>query len=354
MSLEKPWHFDINRVHPELSTTLRMSQWQLWYMAESLLGNVGGHTLGLWTVYTSCDGVTAGADGDGIDRWGAGTFDASKMVKAIAGSAHSWMVLKSPDFGGGDFYYLILELSFTTNPTTLADSQYIAVICKTAPTGGSTLNRPTSTQQALCEVANNAAFLNSGNINPQKVHSGLTTDGKQFYMLMSRDNSGTFQFGMSFAYLQNTKTTDDFKMVLLSIVDETYGCWTMSNVGTLASVSATVVSKVSAGAAQQSSYFVMSPGMIMTSSQSGNFTSTSGTAGDTADGTQYDWPAWLCSTNSISLNTFSGTWTIKGRFGDFGVGPDILGDGSSAPATGPVDHMLVGAIWVPTDTIPSL
>lgn len=99
-----------------------------------------------WSMYYSCDGVTAGTANDGVNRiMTANAYDQSKWVRAPAGSAHSWYVLKSGSSICGALpstpFYLIVDYG------TAADTTYNVYLSKTAPTGGTTTARPTATDE---------------------------------------------------------------------------------------------------------------------------------------------------------------------------------------------------------------
>lgn len=339
MALEKTWHFDANRVHPQVGTALLISQWQIWYIAQALLGNVGGHSLGLWTVYYSCDKTTAGTAGDAVDRWGGAVFDASKIIRAANGSAHSWMVLKSPDFGGSDFYYLILDF------VGAANTNFTVTVCKAAPTGGTTLTRPTSTQEATPTAL--GQVLNNATVSAQHIHSGLTSDGKQYYVMMSRDTGGLFQFGLSLNYLSNTRATDDFHMAILSSHDDVNGAFSMTS-NASSGQSGRMVSRKTAATAQ-AGYGAIIPLTIAAGAYI-NFSTQINMFGDLVDSGQPDFPVWIASMTASS----AGAYSFKGRVPDFAIGPESRSDGTYVPLGGPAELMLCGGMWVPTNTIPSL
>lgn len=92
----------------------------------------------------SCDSVTAGAAGDGVDRWAINT----NLVWAASGSAHSWTIVKQTALTGGALYVCIDLNSASVNQASV-------VISRVGFTGGTTTNRPTATDEVVClSVAN--------------------------------------------------------------------------------------------------------------------------------------------------------------------------------------------------------
>jgi hypothetical protein len=144
-----------------------------------LLGQYGGLTLGLWSTYYSCDSVTAGTPNDGVDRWGA-AFDASKIVRGVAGAAHSWYVLKSPLMNGFNFY-LLITFDSTSDPSA---SLFMA---KTSFTGGTATANPTSTDSwALVSNGN----FNNGNTNAHRFNMLLSSTGDFWWFVIRAGQSG--------------------------------------------------------------------------------------------------------------------------------------------------------------------
>lgn len=149
---DRTWSFSFD--NPAIDTTLQGNfNRKLWHMCSMLTGGtVGGFTTGLWTVAGSSNGVAAGMDA--VDRWHlAGAYTAGDFVRAAAGSAHSWMVLKSPLMNGYNFYMLV-SLGVTT--TALYIIHHMA---KAAFTGGSITADPTSTDQWYAGGGNSYDFL---------------------------------------------------------------------------------------------------------------------------------------------------------------------------------------------------
>lgn len=148
---------------------------------------------GLWTMYYSCDGTTAGTANDGVDRW-TSTFDATKIVCNSPGNAHSWAVLKSP-VGLGPVY-MIIDCRDNTSQVAISFS-------KAAPTGGSTTARPTATDEWQASVWNPFSwFPGTG-----RMHGAVTTDGNFFFFFTVTGQTDIATAGV-FQSLADAKAND--------------------------------------------------------------------------------------------------------------------------------------------------
>jgi hypothetical protein len=138
MAYERNWAFSFDNDY-SIATLSEGSRYQMWALKALLLGQLGGFTQGLWTVYGSSDGVTAGMDA--VDRWGS-TYDSTKLVRANStdGLPRSWIVLMSPLMNGYNFY---LNIAYDQG----LDSHAGTWLSKIAPTGSSATATPTATTQ---------------------------------------------------------------------------------------------------------------------------------------------------------------------------------------------------------------
>ena len=86
----KTWRFNTNRTKTTASNLVYHQQLIL-DIKNALIGDGNWDTepTGIWTVDHSCDGVTAGTPGDGVDRW----IDTGDIIAHNPGNNHSWMVL---------------------------------------------------------------------------------------------------------------------------------------------------------------------------------------------------------------------------------------------------------------------
>ena len=145
-SLTKTWRFQVNQATAAGGSALAGCQNLLYAIKASLIGGgawtdsagAGAAAAGNWTVIASSDSVAA----DGTDRWAA----AGNVVFAAVGVAHSWIVLQQT--GVGATFQLLIDC--TTGGGTTA---YIAVSASAGFAGGTTLNRPTATDEVrLCNT----------------------------------------------------------------------------------------------------------------------------------------------------------------------------------------------------------
>lgn len=204
------------------STNALLSQWEIWYFIQSLLGNIGGLSSGKWTVYQSCDHAAYGTANDGVDRW-TSSFDATKIVQASSG-AHSWFVLKSPSGLGksGSVYMIVDYLGSSTN-------QVFISFCTTAPTTGSTTQAPSSPTANDTWNGSSPVTLNNGNHTPQHfVHMHLAPRG-DFHFYESYTGGGQFDTILSLTKLMDPHPGDLYPVVALVVqsgqVNGVAGLW---------------------------------------------------------------------------------------------------------------------------------
>lgn len=130
-TLSKTWQFNVNNQTTAQGSVLADCRKTLRAIKNAMIG----FATNPWTVRYSCDSVTAGTAGDGVDRWSADT----KLVWANAGTAHSWIVLRQT--GIGTTYELLISCENAT-PSNLTILTSISGF-----SGGSTTARPTATDE---------------------------------------------------------------------------------------------------------------------------------------------------------------------------------------------------------------
>lgn len=153
MTFEKTWSFALNTVPTDQSTNLqRIRSWG--YQLKSFLVSTAG-----WTVTASSDSSTSSSS----DLWSG----LSALVFNSEGSAHSWIVIKSP-----------VGIVAGANGSYTGDQSrlWVCIFCgrndsyqeevkfsyhREAPTGGSTTATPTSTNQIIRPYWANASISNS-------------------------------------------------------------------------------------------------------------------------------------------------------------------------------------------------
>ena len=97
IAMERTWHIDDSRFVPMQANATDTARHILWMMVQALKGMFMPAAPVQWTVVESCDGVQVAEE----DLW----TDATKIVRAAEGTAHSWIVL----FNGA--IYLTIDCS---------------------------------------------------------------------------------------------------------------------------------------------------------------------------------------------------------------------------------------------------
>lgn len=130
--------------------------------------NVSTTPSNLWTVRYSCDSVTAGTAGDGVDRWSTIT----NLVWNNAGSAHSWIVLRQTAIDTN------CELLISCEGATASGhllTMYMSPF--SGFTGGTTTARPTATDEL--PMFNNAIWGGTAQTDTNvKLHVLKSSDGQ--------------------------------------------------------------------------------------------------------------------------------------------------------------------------------
>lgn len=184
-ALTRTWQFQVNQVVAGGGSGLATCQALMFAISQSLVGagawtdSAGGATAsaGNWVVDYSCDSVTAGAKGDGVNRWAA----AGNLVWANAGTAHSWIVLRQTGIGA------TFELLISLENGGAGDA--VIAFSVTGFTGGTTLARPTAADEV--PLLNPSGTQSWGATNTAAIASTLhvlkTADGKSTRVLICRN-----------------------------------------------------------------------------------------------------------------------------------------------------------------------
>ena len=146
-TLSKTWQFNVNNQTTAQGSVLADCRKTLRAIKDAMIG----FATNPWTVRYSCDSVTAGTAGDGVDRWSADT----KLVWANAGTAHSWIVLRQT--GIGTTYELLISCENST-PSNLTILTSISGF-----SGGSKTARPTATDELT--VASSGQWLATSDVS---------------------------------------------------------------------------------------------------------------------------------------------------------------------------------------------
>lgn len=334
MSGDLAWQVDPDRT-PSQATLLQQAQYYQWYMTHMPMGAAaaGGLTGGLWSCLGSSDAVTAGLDG--VDRWGA-AFDATKIVRAAAGIAHSWFVIQSPaSFGAGTGpYYMIVDFS------TGVDSLTTLVFSKNAPTGGTTLNRPTATD----EIVSVGRQVSQNPLVASRVHGWLADAGDFMVAHNPAAAAAIFPFAlMVLSTYQPAVSTDAYRAVFLNDFNTT-GSGALERaqivqgaVTTDRAQSRNFDDTVTLGLTGIIPAVTIAPAGSVALMVAGNF----GGAVDAASGLWGTWPVWFYSPTAANK-------TIKGRIPSVLWCPDSVPMAAVGPVSGPgYDYMRLANFWVP-------
>lgn len=327
---ERSWQFDINRAPSDNSTNLLLSKSTLWHWKALIQGEEGGATNALWTTLGTSDGVTSSLDTN--DRW-LSTFDETKIIRAPAGTAHSWYTGKSPA-AMGPFY-------FTLDYSTPNDNEVTIAISKAAPTGGSITARPTAPDEWVYTDQK----INDGTAEAHTFHSMLSSRG-DFIFLLSKNTRARFSYSWVMQRVGDFLAPDTFPVhtyiefapggvMKRQALNAQTGFWKGRDSvgGSIVEAEPTHPATTGTGIVQADANIIVFEDMIEE---------------DATDNAFADFPIWLYTQEF-------GNKSIRGRLVDIvwtSTGP---ADGAVEPTSGsPPRSMVVGDVWVPTDTIPIL
>lgn len=286
-----------------------------------------------WTMYYSCDGVTAGTANDGVNRvMTAGAYDQSKWVRAAAGVAHSWYVLKSGSSICGALpgvpFYLIVDYG------TSADTTVNVYLSKAAPTGGTTTARPTATDEVGC--TNNV--MSDVTVTTHRLMF-VTNSVGAFALTYAKSSAG---FAHTFLAVQELVTPglqvgEQFPMVL-------------------------VLDTLNSGRGGGGSTAISSSGGWNTANGCVSRSPLNNVAPNSSVGNGIMFPAnsaWTTATTNHQVNGktdtipaqvyFVGTGAtgVKGTIPDWYIANSANNVGNCEPASGATEHMNIGLIWMP-------
>lgn len=166
--LTKTWQYNINQSFGGFGSGTDQSN-LLRLIKNALLG-FGSSP---WTTRYSCNSVTAGVAGDGVDRW---TTDGNVVFANTGGAVRSWYVLRQPGIGGGSGAEMCLDCGVdNTNGSRIR----VSFSPSAGFTGGSTTVTPTATDQFWIGGATTtiSVWAPIGAING-KFHVWQSTDGQ--------------------------------------------------------------------------------------------------------------------------------------------------------------------------------
>jgi hypothetical protein len=351
---ERTWQYAMNQ-SMLFGSVAELSKNQLWFLKALLLGEVpltnqaGGaiaSPAGLWTCLGSSDGVTGALDG--TDRWGA-AFDASKLVRATAGTDHSWIALEGPEGSNGPTGKARLVIDWST----AADNLVTIRIGPGAASGGSVTTAPSvglSWVYTAHQINDNTANLN-------RMHAALATDGGFF--CHGAKHGGT-RAALCVAVFQpsDCSPADGYPMMSWAgwrdtAVGPMFDSWGVSLVG-LTRRNSTVPRCLSHDGAAIVNPACVRLGGVQTSTATGAFGMPIFDFGaNVADSTQNAMVVDVFAV-STSADTMLGR---KGRlpYPDLSWAPSAVAQGAVSPAGGGTpEAMKLGDLWWPTNASPIL
>lgn len=344
-ALVNAWYTRGEIPYPDVSTAALINKSAFWILVETLLGNVTTGTVGPEGArpsgsYWTCEGSGNGTTGamDAVDRWwNGGTFSGALLVQAANGSAHSWMVLKSPVAMGPVYFCLDLNSATTTTAGF--------IFSRSAFTGGSNTTRPTASNEWAMGI--NTAPTSTTSIIFQADNT-LASTFKAHFSCMS---TGEFHFALA------RTTTGIFHtyMFALNAVDlksgDIHPTWVGFNQGVTGRGAGTYVGGLT-----------IATGIVSRNWNNTGFSTLGGAStwvfgvtalaglmlADANDSKFIDMPIYLCHMTSTN-----GSQSWRGRLPDLWVqGAAVVG--SSYPSTGSPTQHIIGDMVVPLSVVPTL
>ncbi len=329
-ALEKTWFTDVNYQVPSHASVALWSKAVLFGIKAALCNEVLDATAPVgsaWTVYGSSDGTTAGLDQ--VDRVGD-TFDSAKWNRH-ASAQHTWVVLKSPDDLGP--YYLTIDYESS------ADYNAHFIIAKTAPTGGTTSDRPTSVDEA---TRGETWFLDTASPSSSRMHKVVDADGN--FVILWGKNAATRLLGALVFQVLAEPAEDDVSPYYFCI-DYAYEAGTTSPLDSQRAYLKQSPGSSGVGRTYNGDALVELFPITFNYSVGDYDLTTRFSAVDPATGKHVSFPIWVFTHGQMaSTATAMG---IKGRLADFHWGSHYLNTGSKFTRDGVQTHMLCGNMWIP-------
>lgn len=364
--MTKTWQFDTNRLNSDAATSQNAgTAYLLFYIKQFLTGALGGATTGLWSVYYSCDGTTAGTPGDGVDRWAS---QANVVFGSALNSARSWCVLRSPVLPNGMRVFLLLQAQNWTGASSTAGCSTIFYF-KNTPTGGTTTAEPTITDPCIYRSSgvNTSPTIQwqSATAGQRRIHAGLTTDGATFYFLMGTVGAGYCETSIVFSLLNQAKSADQYPFYWYGYSSATSpgslsgGAYFSSGQGYLSGVG-NVTANVTRTFNGSTLVQQLMPWPTIQNTSSPYFYPITGTnvvsGADPIDTTYFDFPCYI-GIGNVAAGTgtqAAGGNQIRGVLPDFAIAPDAVVQGTVDGPSGSITSVKLGSLWVPINIVPLL
>lgn len=331
-TLSRAYYTRNNAPLDDNTTAQRIAQSGLHRLKAHLMDQVSTGTIGpegarpassIWSCISSSDGTTYNSSGDAIGS----AFNAAKWVRAAAeGTAHTWIQLYNANAG----VYLII------NYIGASDTLAQVIYSRTAFTGGSLTNRPTSTAEWYMGSASNSSVTVATDTNTSAQHRSHFTvaSNGEFFYATSRDGTGVFYHLHAVLNAVQPDANDDHQSWSLY-----HGSTSGRGAGVWASL-ATVGTCLNG----------RNPGNTLTISTGGMLTYTFGSSAwpgingsDGKTGQYRPFPAYVVTYTTVTA--FRGTLPDVWAIGTAAVG-------SSYPTAAAQTHMIIGDALVPSSVVP--
>jgi hypothetical protein len=345
-TFELTWQESRNNAYVPSSST-DLGQYVAWFLKEAMIAAAGvtykdyasaniGSPSGGWTVQGSSDGTTGAMDA--ADRWTT-TYTPAKIVYAAAdGSAHSWIVLKSP----WNLYVLI-----SCYGSTQGHQIHIGASL-TAYSGGSNTTDPTTSNEM--KIASGGTQKNANSQTNTHLHAWLATNG-EFMFAASRDGSGFANLMIQFRQLTETHTGDSSNAwMYFEFNDSTGVCFLTATAGTMnTAAGASPGTGWQGRSATPATSAVCACAPTLAMSGGGTSVLNDMPAADPIDSKEQDFPLKLYVTTASHKS-------VRGRLPDVCWSPPAAGSNKVEPSGGgPYASVLIGNLWFPWhDTVNAL
>lgn len=273
---------------------------------------------GKWTVHQSCDGSSV----SGTDLW-----TGPAVAYGASPTPHAWVVLESPS-NLGPLYFCIDMNNASSGRASFA-------LSRTAPTGGTTTDRPTAADE-ISWLSDDDGKLGNDLSSSVRAFFGMNELG-EFYFFTSYNDLGTFYFRCVIKGLVGTKQYDAFPVI--AIVTNLALTKNAISPGTT-SIAKTRTQNNLANRSVSISFL-------------GNSSATSASSLYLMDKVSLEWasyqPLWFV--NNVNSYSIRGSWTDV-RWCPESI--DDTGDGAVFPSVSAIDSMSCGNFLFPAYTMPCL
>ena len=342
-SLETVWYCQANAEWPDTITTSSQSN-SFAFMLKSMLlgecmsGSTGSEgprpTSSFWTVMGSSNGVASGYDG--VDRWGT-QYTGSNYIRAVSGSSHSWIALRSP-MGLGPVYCNI-EMNSVT-PT-----QYCIAFSRTpCYATGTQLGRPRHSDEVVAGLATAPGGTTAIVLVTEQIatytatyrsHISVNASGG-FHWMTSRDTQEKFDSYISCTNAVEAQDRDVWPTWIMADTSSgATGAPTLISLGTTAGLTGRSVEGTAANTGGTNIWTF------------GGTALSAGNGTDVLTGKFHVFPIFVMSFNATLV-------AYRGRIQDTWMIGAVAIAGSAWPNRETMTHTVVGELLVPFSVLPKL